>query len=563
MDKSQEYDLKKVKLPRLAGSMLRLSTKLLEGRFTREAVIRKLMQDTGLAELKKISIDTAPTFLPLHPVKPLANVSIDVLDTLLRQTPEAPKGFSFATISDYAEAYRSGKTTPEEVAQKILVAMENADQQNPPLKAFIACHKEDLLQQAKDSTARFQANQPLGIMDGVPVAVKDEVDQVPYGTTVGTCFLGKEPAKEDSTVVAKMRAAGALLIGKANMHEIGIGVTGLNPHHGPARNPYHPHHYTGGSSSGSAAATAAGFCPVAISADGGGSIRIPAGFCGMVGLKPTFGRISEFGAAPLTWSMAHLGPIASTAYDAAIAYAILSGPDEKDSYSLIQPPLQLSGIVNPDLQGLKIGIYRPWFEDATPEMVSACHKMLDHFVAKGAELVEVVFPHLESVRLAHIVTIASEMNTAMQPYYEKHQKEFGLDVRSNLALAGAFKATEYLIGQKIRTRAIHDFHQILKNVDVLVTPTTGCPAPLIPLDALPDGESNLTVLIEIMRFATLANLTGFPAISFPAGYTKDGLPIGFQVMGRPWEEALLLRFALISEQFVEKQKPRVHYSFLE
>ena len=170
---------------------------------------------------------------------------------------------------------------------------------------MIAVNRDDVMKQAREATQRIKAGKPLSIFDGVPVAVKDELDMVPYPTTVGTSFLGKSPAKEDATVVARMRAAGALLVGKTNMHEIGINVTGLNPHHGTTRNPYNTDHFTGGSSSGSATAVAAGLVPVAIGADGGGSIRIPASFCGVFGLKPTFGRVSEHGAAPLCWSVAH------------------------------------------------------------------------------------------------------------------------------------------------------------------------------------------------------------------------------------------------------------------
>ncbi len=219
----------------------------------------------------------------------------------------------------------------------MLTAIEASDATKPPLRTFIASNPDDVLRQAEAATHRIRNGQALSLLDGVPVAVKDEVDMVPCPTTVGTAFLGPRPAKQDSTVVARMRATGAVLLGKTNMHEIGIGVTGLNLHHGTPRNPYNPDHYTGGSSSGSAAAVAAGLCPVAISADGGGSIRIPSSFCGLVGLKPTFGRISEFGAAPLCWSLAHLGAIAATATDAALAYGVLAGPDPQDANSLHQP----------------------------------------------------------------------------------------------------------------------------------------------------------------------------------------------------------------------------------
>jgi Asp-tRNA(Asn)/Glu-tRNA(Gln) amidotransferase A subunit family amidase len=383
----------------------------------------------------------------------------------------------------------------------------------------------------------------------------------PYPTTVGTAFLGKSPATTDATVVARLRAAGALLIGKANMHEIGINVTGLNPHHGTTRNPYNTNHFTGGSSSGSATAVAAGLCPVAIGADGGGSIRIPASFCGVVGLKATYGRVSEFGAAPLDWSIAHVGPLAGSATDAALTYALIAGPDPLDPTSLLQPSPSLAGWDAP-LKGLKIGVYWPWFRHAEAEVVSACESLLRQFESLGCEIREITIPNLEANRIAHTVTITSEMAQAMNATYPQHHHEHGLDVRLNLALARRFTATDYVTAQRIRTRMINHFKAAFQSVDVILTPTTGLAAPAIPADALPDGNSDLTTTIEIMRFATAANLTGLPAISFPAGYTNQGLPIGMQAIGRAWDEATLLRLALAAEQLIEHKAPQVLYQIL-
>ncbi|MEK7483456.1 MAG: amidase [Planctomycetota bacterium] len=566
MEETPRYDLKSIRVPRLAGKMLALFVRLVENRLTQSLLIQRLLKDTGIIQIRKIQVEEAPEYYPLYPQAKdpkIFEVSVsDPLQELLRYPRIPAKGFAFPTIGDYAKAYRSGKITPQEVAQKIIAAMEESDRHLPPLKAFIACQREDLLKQAEASTRRFRENCPLGILEGVPIGVKDEVDQVPYGTTVGTRIFGKTPALQDSTVVAKVRATGALLIGKTNMHEIGIGVTGLNPHYGVARNPYHLGHHTGGSSSGSAAATAAGFCPAAISADGGGSIRIPAAFCGMVGLKATFGRVSEFGAAPLAWSVAHLGPIAVTAYDAAILYSVMAGPDSKDSNSLFQPSPIWKDFDQSDLKGITIGIYRDWFQHATPAMVESCEQLLKKLEEHGARIQEIYIPHLESIRLAHVVSIASEMVTAMGPYYPKRRKEFGLDVRTNLGIARALKASDYVQAQRIRRRAMDDFQRVLQSVDLIVTPSTGCTAPPIRPQALPNGESDLAVLTEIMRFAPAGNLTGLPSISFPAGYDLNGLPIGFQAMGRPWEEHLLLRLAHLSEQWVERKKPELYFPIL-
>jgi Asp-tRNA(Asn)/Glu-tRNA(Gln) amidotransferase A subunit family amidase len=394
------------------------------------------------------------------------------------------------------------------------------------------------------------------------VAVKDEVDMVPYPTTVGTAFLGKFPAKEDATSVARMRAAGALLIGKTNMHEIGINVTGLNPNLGTTRNPYNTDHFTGGSSSGSAAAVAAGLAPVAIGADGGGSIRIPASFCGVFGLKPTYGRVSEHGAAPLCWSVAHLGPIACTATDTALAYAVMAGPDLHDPNSLHQPLPSLQNWDQLNLNGLKLGVYKQWFQHADPEVVAACESMLKQLESRGAEISEIIIADLELNRVAHTVTIVAEMVQAMSYTYAEHHKEHGLDVRLNLALGRAFSSQDYLLAQRARTRIINNFNRALEQVDLIITPATAIASPAIPRDALPDGNSDLSTTIEIMRFVTAGNMTGLPAISFPAGYTKAGLPIGMQAMGRAWDEANLMRLAVNAEKCLERQEPKLHYRML-
>ncbi len=556
------YDLKSVKLPYLAGGMLRLFIRLMEGPM-RSLLIPSLFKSSGITWLREQQFDEPPTMQPMHYTGTLA-VEAQAIPQQEWPSPASLPGlgFRFSTVQDYARAYREGKITPEDVAHRVLEAVVSSNAAEPPLRAIIAMDREDVLRQAREATLRFQEGRALSLFDGVPVAVKDEVDMLPYPTTVGTSFLGKSPCKEDSTVVARMRAAGALMIGKANMHEIGIGVTGLNPHHGTPRNPYAPDHFTGGSSSGPGAAVAAGLCPAAIGADGGGSIRIPASFCGVVGLKPTFGRVSELGAAPLCWSVAHLGPLAATATDAALAYAVMAGPDPRDPNSLRQPTLTLAGWDQIDLSGLKLGVYWPWFRHATADIVSACEAMLQKFESMGAELREIVIPDLEAGRIAHTITIVGEMSTSLERYYAGHHREYGADVRMNLALARAFTAMDFVQSQQVRTRLIANFVKAFEHVDVILTPSTALPAPIIPKAALPDGESDLSTLIEIMRFATPANLTGFPAISFPVGYNEANLPLGMQAIGRAWQEATLLRLALAAERVVDRRSPEIHYRIL-
>ena len=562
MENKNVYDLKSVKLPYLAGGLLRFFVSLVEGPLG-GLLIPSLFESAGINWLRKQVIDEAPTTQPLHYTDSLADKDSAVPE---KEWPRASaiysQGFQFATVFDYAKAYRDGKTTPEEVAIKLLEAIEASNSATPPLRAVIAVDRNDVMKQAREATERIKAGRPLSIFDGVPVAVKDEVDMLPYPTTVGTSFLGKTPVTEDATIVARMRSAGALLIGKTNMHEIGINVTGLNPHHGTTRNPYNTAHFTGGSSSGSATAVAAGLVPVAISADGGGSIRIPAAFCGVFGLKSTFGRVSEHGAAPLCWSVAHLGPIAGTATDTALAYAVMAGPDLHDPNTLHQPLPSLENWDQLNLNGMKLGVYKQWFQHADSEVVAACETMLKRFADMGAEIVEITIPDLELNRIAHSVTILAEMAQAMSYTYDAHHKEHGLDVRLNLALARKTSSQDYLLAQRARTRIINNFKRVLEQVDLIITPSTAIPAPAIPKDALPDGNSDLSTTIEIMRFATAGNMTGLPAITFPVGYTKSGLPIGMQAMGRAWEEHQLLRLAVNAEKVVERKEPKVHYRFL-
>jgi len=554
------YDLAPVRLPRLAGSTFALFVRLLETAFPGRLLVGKTLSDMGVPALRSLVVDEPPSFLPAWPAPPAAG-------------PEPPPslppwgegtraGFLAPSAEDFVEAYRSGRTTPEAVAERALTAIVASDRAAPALRAFVAVRRDDVMTLARASTARWKEGSPLGPLDGVPVGVKDELDVAGYPTTVGTSFLGREVSRDDATAAARLRAAGAVILGKTNMHEIGIGVTGFNTPHGTARNPHAPGHYTGGSSSGSAAAVAAGLCPIAVGADAGGSIRIPSTLCGVVGLKPTFGRVSGRGAAPLAWSLDHYGPIAVCARDAALAYAAMAGVDPADPLTRGTPQVSLDGLETGDLSGLTLGIFRPWFDDAEPGVVRVCRALVDRLAERGARVVEVELPDLGAARLSHLVLVAGEMATAMEPYRAGHGRELGLDVRANLALARAFTARDYVKAQRVRTRVMERFRRAFETVDAIVTPGTGVAAPAIRPDVLPRGESDLTMLLAIMRFAFPSNLTGHPAIAFPAGYAEGGLPVGLQAIGRPWHEHVLLRIARVAETLVERRRPKVFHDLL-
>ena len=552
-----DYDLRSLELPKLSGVALRAFAASLGNPLGRAILLPSLLKQGGFDRFRALRLDEPPTFYP-HTPGIAAGGPLPLAGLEAALGPRAPAG-PFKTVRDYAQAYRQGVTTPEEVAGRLNEAIRASDAGDPPLAAFIVTDPADVLAQARAATGRIAAGQALSILDGVPVAVKDELDQTPFPTTVGTVFLGRQPAAQDATVVARLRAAGAIVVGKAHMHEIGVNPNGCNAHYGPARNPYNPAHDTGGSSSGPAAAVAAGLCPVAVGADGGGSIRIPASLCGLVGLKPTFGRLSEFGAFPLCWSVAHLGPIGATVEDVALAYATMAGPDPADVQSQSQPAVTLAGWNAADLQGLTLGIYRPWFEHAAPAVVATCEAMVRRFEQAGGRVREIVVPQLDAMRLAHVIIILSEIAASMRNQAAELHR-LGPSVRATLALAGAFTSTDYVKAQRMRTRALAIFDRVFAEVDAVITPATGITAPRIPAAGANGGWSDLSADTEVMRFVFPANLTGLPAINFPVGYDPAGLPIGMQAMGRRWDEVTLLRIAAVAERHLERRRPAVFFS---
>ena len=557
-EQDSTYNLKSLSLPKLTGRGLRLFAAALDAPATRRLLLPGLIKQGGVDYLRAQRPGEDPTLYPFGPsyeraLRPLTPQEVDAAFA-----ESAAHGAPAPTIQDYAAAYRQGKLTPEAVAECVLDAIARSDQGELPLHAFVHTNREDLLAQARQSGERLRVGKPLSLLDGVPVAVKDELDMAPYPSHAGTAFLGTTPA-EDCSSVARLRAAGALLIGKTTMNELGLDVSGFNQHYGTVRNPHNPLHDTGGSSSGSGAAVAAGFCPVAIGCDGGGSVRVPAALCGVVGLKPSFGRISEVGAVPLCPSVDAIGPLGVTTADVALAYGLMAGPDPRDPRSQFQPPVDLEGWNTPGLAGLTLGVYEPWFRHASPTVVAACEGLLAQLQAAGARLVPVVVADLDASRVAHAVSILTEQMACLGDHRE-HMHQLGAPARVTLSLVNGFNGTDYVQAQRIRTRAIANLESIFTGVDAIITPATAITAPLIPPDGPAAGWSDLSATTEIMRYAFLTNLTGHPAISFPAGYDSKGLPIGMQAIGRYWDEATLLRIAFNAERVVERRKPSVFYS---
>jgi Asp-tRNA(Asn)/Glu-tRNA(Gln) amidotransferase A subunit family amidase len=554
-----QYDLHSLNLPKLNGKLLSLFTAVATSPITQPLLLGSLLENGGIPKLRKMVFTESPTYFPLVNPSQHAGDSTESSHYLTMGNRTSRDLMPFTTIQDYALAYRQGTLTPFQAAEKIIQAITESDHTDPPMHAFTASLKDDVMKQAGISTTRLQTGQSRSLLEGVPVAIKEELDLVPYPTTVGTSFMGRQPAQRDSFLVARLRTSGALLVGKTNMREIGIAANGENIHHGRIANPYNLHHDPGGSSSGSGAAVAAGIVPVAIGADGGGSIRVPASLCGVVGLKPTFGRVSEAGAAPLCWSVAHNGPLGASVGDVALVYQIIAGPDPEESLTHRQPPVTVEGWNRPDLKGIRLGIYPEWFRHADPEVVAVNEKMVAELVKAGGEVIEITVPELDAMRIAHVVSILAEMAASMKNYPD-HWKDFSPSTRLGLVVGQVMSAYDYIQAQRMRTRALRIFADIYHEVDIIITPTTALTAPKAPSLAQDISWSDMSNDTEMMRFMFPGNLTGLPAISFPVGYNTEGLPIGMQAMGRHWEEHLLLRVAYNAEVRMERILPKAYFA---
>lgn len=555
------YERAPVNAPKLSGTPLRTFAATLESPLG-GPLANKLLRDSGIERFRQTPVEAPPSQAAL-PVPAPVEGGVPEAGALAEQAlGVAHEAAPAETLARFRAAYASGASDPVRVARRWLEARRQLDEDGDArLGIMVAVRPEDVLAQAEASAARLRAGKPLSVLDGVPVVVKDELDAAGFPTTLGTRFL-TAPAREDSTVVARLRAAGALLVGKANMHEIGINPIGINPHHGATRNPHARGHISGGSSSGPAAAVAAGLAPVSIGTDGGGSIRIPASLCGLVGLKATYGRISEHGIPPLTWTMGHVGPLGLTAADVAAVYALVAGPDPRDPTTLGQPPVHLQGFERSDLRGVRVGLCPPYFEDAAADVVARCREVVRLCREAGAEVVEVPAPDLNTVLWSHTVIILTEMVEAMARHIAEDVSRFGLDARINLALGRTFRSTDLVHALRHRHALTRAHQELMREVDVLVTPTTATTAPPINERALPEGESDLVTVDALMRFIRMGNLTGFPAISVPAGFDAKGLPVGCHFMGRPWEEHLLLRIARLVETSIERRTPAHHARLL-
>ncbi|KAG2704888.1 hypothetical protein I3760_05G027600 [Carya illinoinensis] len=511
--------------------------------------------------------------------------------------------FKYWKIRDYAYAYWSGLATPSIVAERIIPIIEEFSSKKPPQPLLISFEAEEVRKQAAASTKRFEEGKPLSILDGIFMAIKDDIDCLPHPSKSGSTWMHQvRSVKKDAVCVSRLRSCGVILLGKANMHEFGMGTTGNNPNFGTARNPHAPERYTGGSSSGPAAIVASGLCSAALGTDGGGRFNpysfIPLWCSGLQDNVWTdgYGRVDPLGKShcgscvrmavvmiiimilPGPRSLCDagtveiIGPIASTVEDVMLVYAAILGSSLASRNSL-QPSAPCLPILSAHdslnaLESLRIGKYTTWFNDVNSTDISdKCEDILGLLCkTHGCRMVEIVIPELHEMRNAHLVSIGSEMLCSVNPDCEDGKAaRMTYDSRTSLALFRSFTASDYVAAQCLRRRIMYHHMAIFKNVDVIVTPTTGMTAPMIPPSALLHGETDMQVTGDLMRFTLAANLLGLPAISVPVGFDKQGLPIGLQLIGRPWGEASLLRVASAIEELCvkSKKKPVSFYDVLK
>ncbi len=446
------------------------------------------------------------------------------------------------SLARAGEMIRRRELSPLELTEACL---ERIDRVDAALNAFITVTRKEALEEARRAAQEIARGRYRGPLHGVPVALKDMFATKGVRTTAGSRIMADRVPGEDAEATARLRAAGAVVLGKLNLHEFAFGATGVNPHYGPARNPWDTSRIAGGSSSGSAVAVASGECFAALGTDTGGSVRIPAALCGIVGFKPTYGRVSRWGVVPLSSSLDHVGPLTRTVEDAAIVLAAIAGRDPKDDSSLDEPVPDYRRELRRDrgLDGTRVGLpRRPFFEDADGEVLAAVQEALRVLAELGAEVEEVSLPHISEMPAAARDIMLPEAFAYHQAWLEERPQDYGDDVRQRLEMGRASSAASYEQAQRLRERIVQEWRTgLFRKIDILATPTTAIPAP--PIEA-----SDLRTTMALVRLTNPFNVAGLPAVSVPCGFTRAGLPVGLQLVGRWFEEGAVLRVARAYEQ---------------
>ncbi len=453
---------------------------------------------------------------------------------------------SLRPITELAPLIQSKQISPVELFDD---ALKRIHKFQPKLNSFITITEVEGRRAAIEAEAEIRNGHYRGPLHGIPISIKDLFATRGVRTTAGSKVLGNWVPDYDAAAVVRLHEAGMVMVGKTNMHEFAYGVTNDNPHYGPARNPWDPTRVPGGSSGGSGAAVASSQCTASLGSDSGGSIRIPSAVCGVVGLKPTYGRVSRYGAIPLAWSLDHVGPLTKTVEDAAIMLAAIAGPDPRDPSASSRPLPDYRQEMRGSIRGMRLGVPRQYFSEhvdpETQKLVSAAIRQLESL---GATRVEVDIPDLEicSAMEAHI-TLA-EATSYHEPYLKKQADDYGPGVRTDLEAGRYLLATDYVKSQRARTLLQRNFNEAFKQAEVIVSPTLPALPPLVGEVLVQSGDLQENVIDAFLRFNIPYDLTGFPAISLPCGFSASGLPVGLQIAGKAFDEVTILRAASAYEQ---------------
>ena len=454
------------------------------------------------------------------------------------------------TIQELAPLIESKAVSPVELTKDCLRQIARTE---PEINAFITVLEEKALQAAAAAEREIRQGRYRGVLHGIPYSAKDLYMTRGIRTTAGSALLAENIPVENAAVIECLEQAGAILVGKNNLHEFAYGTTNENDHFGPCRNPWDTRRVTGGSSGGSAASVAAAGSLFSMGTDTGGSIRIPASFCGVVGLKPTYGRVSKRGIFPLSWSMDHAGPLTKSVWDSAAVLEAIAGYDALDpsssevSSSSYTQALSKEGTFS--VKGLRIGICPQYYAGLLqPEVEEAFAKVLKWFEASGAQLRELSHPTREAFAIGSIITMA-EAYTYHEQNLEDNGGKYGSSVRYRLEKGQYIPASAYINALRLREKDRQIWSKIYQEIDVFLSPTVLMPAfPIGEKTVLFGKEAvNPRVNAVLMFLTSLGNFNGLPVISQPCGFSGGGLPVGFQIQGKPFAESTVFQVAYAFE----------------
>jgi aspartyl-tRNA(Asn)/glutamyl-tRNA(Gln) amidotransferase subunit A len=449
------------------------------------------------------------------------------------------------TVLETAAALRARKVSSSELVKDVLARITALDQK---LNAFITVTEDSARVEAKAADNELARGIDRGPLHGIPVAVKDVFWTKGVRTTGGSRIFAEYVPPHNAAAVESLIEAGAIIVGKTNMHELAYGITSENPHFGSVRNPRDAARIAGGSSGGSGAAVAAGLVPIALGTDTGGSIRIPASYCGVVGLKPTYGRVSRYGVMPLGFTLDHVGPLAATVRDAAVALQVLAGYDPRDDATCRRPEENFVPPEDAPMPALRIGLPENFFfHRVAPEVAQAVRAAARQAELLGARVVPLKVPDVAALNTVARLILLAEASALMEPHLHKRD-QFGADVLALLDQGRLVPATDYVNAQRLRRKLGGEFRAIWRHADCLFIPTTPIPPPLIGQRTVTlDGQED-DVRIASTRFTRGFNALGWPALSMPCGSSPEGLPYGLQIVGPPLSEARLLHIAAALEK---------------